>query len=230
MLDAAFFPEFDETTDPETILGWINDSVETVKFEALDAAVFSADAGVRIDRDQPRKWSTFPCGRSDVSRDFAPNDTLPTCMIHRISDPMLAQDLRSVLVETGYDACLRAQTRCGEQQHCRVDLFIGQMNEHAFLKCKAQILSALLATIRMIEQGCLRTKSNAIGCSLSSRESEVLTWTAEGKTTWETAQILSLSESTINFHLRRAMKKLGAANKCNAAAMAISQGMISLRQ
>ena len=58
----------------------------------------------------------------------------------------------------------------------------------------------------------------------------MLTWTAEGKTTWETAQIVSLSESTVNFHLRRAMKKLNAANKCNAAAIAISRGLISLRQ
>ena len=40
---------------------------------------------------------------------------------------------------------------------------------------------------------------------LTNREKEVLRWTAEGKTSAEIAQILGVSERTINFHLSNSM-------------------------
>ena len=56
---------------------------------------------------------------------------------------------------------------------------------------------------------------------LSEREKEVLRWTGDGKTADEIAQILNLSNSTINFHLRKAMFKLNAPNKTSAIVKAI---------
>lgn len=56
---------------------------------------------------------------------------------------------------------------------------------------------------------------------LSEREKEVLRWTGDGKTADEIAQILTLSNSTINFHLRKAMYKLNASNKTSAVVKAI---------
>lgn len=56
---------------------------------------------------------------------------------------------------------------------------------------------------------------------LSEREKEVLTWSGDGKTGWEISQILNLSQSTINFHMRNAMLKLNAPNKTSAIVKAI---------
>ena len=56
---------------------------------------------------------------------------------------------------------------------------------------------------------------------LSVREKEVLRWCGDGKTAWEISQILNLSQSTINFHMRSAMFKLDAPNKTNAVVKAI---------
>ncbi len=56
---------------------------------------------------------------------------------------------------------------------------------------------------------------------LSLREREVLRWTGDGKTADQIAEILMLSPSTINFHLRNAMKKLDAPNKTAAVVRAI---------
>lgn len=66
----------------------------------------------------------------------------------------------------------------------------------------------------------LRAKSHN-HIHLSEREKEILRWTGDGKTAWDISQILSLSQSTINFHLRNAMHKLGAKNKTNALVKAI---------
>ena len=48
---------------------------------------------------------------------------------------------------------------------------------------------------------------------LSPRELEVLRWSADGKTSGEVAQIMAISERTVNFHITNALEKLGANNK-----------------
>ena len=62
--------------------------------------------------------------------------------------------------------------------------------------------------------------------SLSTREKEVLRWTGDGKTADQIAEILMLSPSTINFHLRNAMMKLDAPNKTAAVVRAIFLGLL----
>ena len=62
--------------------------------------------------------------------------------------------------------------------------------------------------------------------SLSSREREVMIWTAEGKTASEIGTILGIAESTCVFHLTNATRKLGAVNKANAVARAAALGLI----
>lgn len=61
---------------------------------------------------------------------------------------------------------------------------------------------------------------------LSKRELEVIKWTAVGKTAADIANILSLSISTVNFHIRSVIAKTNAANKTGAVAIAVSQGLI----
>lgn len=61
---------------------------------------------------------------------------------------------------------------------------------------------------------------------LTNREKEVLRWTAEGKTSSEIAQILGVSERTINFHLSNSMQKLNVNNKISAAIRAVMLGLL----
>lgn len=70
-------------------------------------------------------------------------------------------------------------------------------------------------------------KSDTISrVQLTARERECLTWAAEGKTAWETAQILRISERTVIFHLQNAAEKLQVANRPQAVARAVSQQLI----
>lgn len=61
---------------------------------------------------------------------------------------------------------------------------------------------------------------------LSARETEVLRWMADGKTSSEAAAILDLSERTVNFHVANALVKLGAANKTAAVVKAALLGLL----
>jgi len=57
--------------------------------------------------------------------------------------------------------------------------------------------------------------------SLTKRESEVLAWISQGKTNWETAQILQMSPRTVNKHLEQIFKKLNVQNRTAAARIAL---------
>jgi DNA-binding CsgD family transcriptional regulator len=59
---------------------------------------------------------------------------------------------------------------------------------------------------------------------LSEAEKQCLMWAAEGKTTWEIGQILSIKERTVVYHLNNAAKKLDATNRQQAIARAIAMG------
>ncbi|MEW6707925.1 MAG: LuxR family transcriptional regulator [Pseudomonadota bacterium] len=62
--------------------------------------------------------------------------------------------------------------------------------------------------------------------SLSDRELEVLRWSCEGKTSADIAQIMDLSEGTVNFHMRNACSKLGTTNRTAAAVRAALLGLL----
>ncbi len=62
---------------------------------------------------------------------------------------------------------------------------------------------------------------------LTPREREVLSWTAAGKSAWETGQILSITKRTVDMHVMAAASKLGARNKTQAVALAVQSRLIS---
>ena len=63
---------------------------------------------------------------------------------------------------------------------------------------------------------------------ISSREKEVLTWCALGRTSKEIAYILFVSENTVNAHIKNAIQKLSARNKTEAVTIAVRMGLISI--
>jgi DNA-binding CsgD family transcriptional regulator len=66
--------------------------------------------------------------------------------------------------------------------------------------------------------------------NLSKREIEVLTWSKEGKSSWEISAILNISERTVNFHINNIMQKLNAVSRTQAVAVAIERGLINTEQ
>ncbi len=62
--------------------------------------------------------------------------------------------------------------------------------------------------------------------TLSEREIDCLTWTSAGKTSAEIAEILGLSEHTVNHYLNRAARKLDSVNRTQAVAKSLRLGLI----
>ncbi|KEQ09267.1 MAG: LuxR family transcriptional regulator [Alphaproteobacteria bacterium] len=74
--------------------------------------------------------------------------------------------------------------------------------------------------------GQIRSLTMRAADTLSDREVDCLNWTAAGKTSAEIAEILGLSEHTVNHYLNRAAKKLDTVNRTQAVAKALRTGLI----
>lgn len=56
--------------------------------------------------------------------------------------------------------------------------------------------------------------------TLSPRELEVLMWLKLGKTSWDIAVILRISERTVNYHVSNILQKLDVASRLQAVSAA----------
>jgi LuxR family transcriptional regulator len=61
---------------------------------------------------------------------------------------------------------------------------------------------------------------------LSDRETEVLRWTADGKSAQEIADILNVTKHTVEFHIKNAVNKLQAVNMTSAVVKALVLGLL----
>ncbi len=73
----------------------------------------------------------------------------------------------------------------------------------------------------------IRRNINEPLAMLSAREMEVVRWTAQGKTSVEIGQILTLSDHTVNAYMTNAIKKLNCVNRTQLVAKAIRLKLIS---
>ncbi|MBY5734121.1 LuxR family transcriptional regulator [Rhizobium leguminosarum] len=100
---------------------------------------------------------------------------------------------------------------CGE----RAALGQSEINELAMI-----ILHALNAYAVKRNEECAHN-------ALSTRELEVVRWTAQGKTSIEIGQILTLSDHTVNAYMTNAIKKLDCVNRTQLVAKAIRLKLIN---
>jgi LuxR family quorum sensing-dependent transcriptional regulator len=61
---------------------------------------------------------------------------------------------------------------------------------------------------------------------LSDREREVLYWVARGKSAWEIGEILGIAKRTVDEHVQKTVRKLGAVNRTHAVAIAVRDRLI----
>lgn len=86
-------------------------------------------------------------------------------------------------------------------------------------------LSAMYCGLKLAQFGAGRSPANDL---LSTRERECLRWVASGKTDWDISEILGISQQTVHKHVSNALKKLNAATRAQAVAVALTTRQISL--
>lgn len=115
----------------------------------------------------------------------------------------------------------------GHESHLSVSRPSGKISVAEFYEKGAEVLW-LCNTLHAVLCEHHQNRLDAVSPppNLSDRELEVLRWSAAGKTAADIACILSLSQSTVNFHIRSVITKTNASNKAGAIAIAAMQGML----
>jgi len=92
---------------------------------------------------------------------------------------------------------------------------------------RQQMMELMYISIHVFERlSEIRNLDVRVTDMLTDREVDCLNWTAAGKTSAEIAEILGLSEHTVNHYLNRAAKKLDTVNRTQAVAKALRIGLI----
>ncbi|WP_456773942.1 LuxR family transcriptional regulator [Bradyrhizobium sp. USDA 4369] len=81
---------------------------------------------------------------------------------------------------------------------------------------------------KIILAGSLKSGTSRRKSLLSGREIDVLFWTAKGKTAWETAAILGISQKSVELYTENAKTKLHAVNRTHAVMKAVMLGVVAL--
>jgi len=102
---------------------------------------------------------------------------------------------------------------------------LSQMAMTPQVRTQAQVMAVVLHSRYQALCGA-QAQESMVG--LTPRESECLCWVAQGKSSWDIGQLMAVSEHTVNFHLKNAMRKFDTASRVTAAVRAASLGLIHL--
>lgn len=81
-----------------------------------------------------------------------------------------------------------------------------------------------------VMRAAVSSKQIGDGLRLSPRETEVLDLLSHGASTKEIAAALVISSNTVKTHINKIFKKLGATNRAEAVAKAVSAGLVNINQ
>jgi PAS domain S-box-containing protein len=107
-----------------------------------------------------------------------------------------------------------------------------EINARTLIDAQGKVIGAVFAGrdavhYRQMAKELFHTpKSSSTSPILSLREKEILGWVMQGKSTWDIATILDISERTVKFHIDSTMKKLSAVNRTHAVVIALRDELI----
>ncbi|MDK4703050.1 MULTISPECIES: LuxR C-terminal-related transcriptional regulator [unclassified Rhizobium] len=138
-------------------------------------------------------------------------------------DADLPRELRALLINYNCPMSVIIPVNAPDGQRL-VFWFMGNRNSLG----QSEINELTLIMLQALDAyNCLKRNDSAAPHSLSARELEVVRWTAQGKTSVEIGQILTLSDHTVNAYMMNAIKKLDCVNRTQLVAKAIRLKLIS---
>ncbi len=100
----------------------------------------------------------------------------------------------------------------------KIDSFFGKKIDKRFIEYIDVLFYCISEAIfRVCFQDEIINKIN----TLTDREIQVINWAIKGKTSWEIAKIMKVSERTVKYHFSKIYNKLNVTNRQQAIAIAV---------
>jgi DNA-binding CsgD family transcriptional regulator len=136
-------------------------------------------------------------------------------------------DCSRVTEQFGFTAALIAPVHLpAGQVGAVVWVATGPLDMAAVFARHAEPMFALAVRFLASHAELVSARARLAPAQLSRREAQCVRWAAAGKTNAEIGTILSLSVSTVRFHLRNAAEKLGAATRARMIQIATGHGFL----
>ena len=130
------------------------------------------------------------------------------------------------VIKTGAVAYLDKNTSTKELIEMIRQAYEGEYPINESLTSKPKVAEHVLKQFQsMVSMG---RGMEAITAPLTSRETQILSYIAEGNSNKQIAQILEISEQTIKNHVSAILRKLNANDRAHAVVLAIRHGWISV--
>lgn len=126
------------------------------------------------------------------------------------------------VIKTAAAACLSKKASADELASTIRQTHSGEYPINESLMTRPKVAKQVLNQFR----GFTRTMEG-IAAPLTKRETQILTYVAEGNTNKEIAHILTISEQTIKNHVSAILRKLNANDRAHAVTLALHRGWIS---
>jgi two-component system response regulator DegU len=126
------------------------------------------------------------------------------------------------VIKTAAAACLSKRATADELSSIIRRAYSGEYPINESLMTRPRVAKQVLNQFR----GFTRTMEG-VAAPLTKRETEILTYIAEGNSNKEIAHILEISEQTIKNHVSAILRKLNANDRAHAVALALRSGWIS---
>jgi two-component system response regulator DegU len=126
------------------------------------------------------------------------------------------------VIKTAAAGCLSKRANAAELASTIRRAYSGEYPINESLMTRPRVARHVLDQFR----GLTKTLEG-VAAPLTKRETEILTYVAEGNSNKEIAHILSISEQTIKNHVSAILRKLNANDRAHAVALALHSGWIS---
>ncbi len=179
--------------------------LETIEANLPDVALLGSDLASLSGIDLGRKIAQYYPNTKVIVLSPDPND----------------QELFEV-IKTAAAACMSKKASADDLASTIRRAYKGEYPINESLMARPRVARQVLDQFR----GFTKTMKG-ITAPLTKRETQILTYVAEGNTNKEIAHILSISEQTIKNHVSAILRKLNANDRAHAVTLALQSGWIS---
>ena len=233
-----FIADIDSSKNIDNVFGALRNHLERLGFPRFSYWLLSPEHGPRhplFISSYPEEWLNRYVEQNYASVDAVPRQVVrvsrPFSWGDLVGGPHLTKSQRLIFHESkefglhsGASVPIHGPGKAKGSFSVANDMKEGEFNK-LFLTRRHEIhLIATYAHEKILTFGI--ESPLAPDLRLSPRETEILTWTAQGKTRGEIASILTLSESTVKDHLEHCCQKLNVSNKTHAVAVAMIHALI----
>ena len=180
-------------------------ALELIEANLPDVALLGSDLASRSGIELGRKIAQYYPNTKVIVLSPDPND----------------EELFEV-IKTAAAGCLSKRANADELASTIRRAYSGEYPINESLMTRPRVARQVLNQFR----GLSRTME-AVAAPLTKRETQILTYIAEGNSNKEIAHILEISEQTIKNHVSAILRKLNANDRAHAVALALHSGWIS---